>query len=849
MLVEPEVIRPAERSGIKRHGKFSFENGREMYDLLGNLLYTRKMEAPVRELCTNAFDEHVESGVEHPFVVKLPTTDSLEFSVTDFGRGMSEETLYSQYCNYGWSDKRQKIDQIGGFGLGAKSPIAYLVKPGCDPRPFQVESVHNGLLNVIVCMPDENGIPSIDSLISNQPTTRTSGTRVSFMVLPEDVAPFVKTALKVLSYFETLPKVVNGEVTRPDATRSGDAIRLESSLEGNKDGEPNKARIPSMLQLSNVAYPLTDFFKQGNPDIEAWMKAGIRIVRAAGPRIMHPSRESLSETAQAQAFVQNAFEEEINALHNRVIEAYRAAEGACRLSRLVAANQLMRQQGLVCFPVFAARFEAMGLTADEAADCVQANVSKLTLEAPVPSVFVGEGTPYRVQIRGIEFVKGKDDKRLPRLTRQDINYEGMFASKGSTRSRSVVWSPYKVQLTNTHGEMRPVYVFVADGPGAQRRIDSELMRMANAAIEAAEVHKVRFIPPIILVVAPRWAEKSSAFFDAMYGQALLSQSALGFSTAEIKRASSMELLPQFMTTSEMAQLAGSKREKAVYALRAKGELTVTAPLKRAYGEYTGIYPYEPQVDLVPGSILGNASEYSIYCGVTGLAWKGGKATSFKGKSFTTPELSVQPASAMRFYAAMGKQGPGVVWVGSASLAKGCQDAGMTELHEAMAQELKAMLKKLHPLVRALAWHSYTKAHYSASINTSWVGALLGDYEKVVAFLAHIKSSPAFPSMCQALPELAGPLPEAPFSQQVARAGTLIHLYVSAFRENTYVDQDGNHITVEEREARIREYHAFTQQPGPLGLIAKPLASHSGSAFLRQMLALAMCATNPYVEAD
>ena len=91
-----------------------------MFDILSSKIYSDKI-AVVRELCTNAIDEHNECGKEDvPIHVHLPTEFEPYFEVKDFGRGMSPEKIHKTYLTYGASDKHDSNRSVGCLGLGSK---------------------------------------------------------------------------------------------------------------------------------------------------------------------------------------------------------------------------------------------------------------------------------------------------------------------------------------------------------------------------------------------------------------------------------------------------------------------------------------------------------------------------------------------------------------------------------------------------------------------------------------------------------------------------------------------------------------------------------------------------------
>ncbi len=99
----------------------------KLFHILSNL-YSRPLNAVVRELSTNCLDGHKVVGKEDiPFDISI--NDSVlddEFNITfrDFGPGMSKETIVKVFSTFGESTKINSNLETGCLGLGSKSPFA-----------------------------------------------------------------------------------------------------------------------------------------------------------------------------------------------------------------------------------------------------------------------------------------------------------------------------------------------------------------------------------------------------------------------------------------------------------------------------------------------------------------------------------------------------------------------------------------------------------------------------------------------------------------------------------------------------------------------------------------------------
>lgn len=153
-------------------------------------LYDNPIEASVREVVSNAVDATSSLGDLGRIEIFKPSRLNPVFIVKDNGCGMTKETLLEIYSKYGSSTKRSDLNQIGSYGLGAKSPLAYTTH-------FTVDSVKDGLSTVLVVSKGEH--TNYLEIISQTPTDRENGTTVSIPVFVDDLEEFSKAVDVYLS--------------------------------------------------------------------------------------------------------------------------------------------------------------------------------------------------------------------------------------------------------------------------------------------------------------------------------------------------------------------------------------------------------------------------------------------------------------------------------------------------------------------------------------------------------------------------------------------------------------------------------------------------------------------------
>lgn len=121
-------------------------------------LYSDPVTAVTRELICNAVDSHASAGQTSPVRVQVQDTEDgpdgrsrCVLVVADTGLGLDREGLIRTFCSFGGSDKREATEQIGGFGLGAKS--AHAVTP-----TFTAEGVKDGRRTVAMMSLSPGGV-------------------------------------------------------------------------------------------------------------------------------------------------------------------------------------------------------------------------------------------------------------------------------------------------------------------------------------------------------------------------------------------------------------------------------------------------------------------------------------------------------------------------------------------------------------------------------------------------------------------------------------------------------------------------------------------------------------------
>ena len=132
---------------------FKLEASGHAFKVLSDNIYSRKVDAVLRELGCNARDSHIDAGKEkEPFWVVMPNPNQPNLIIRDFGTGLSNDQVMGLYVTYFKSTKTHRTnDAVTGFlGLGSKSPLSIADN-------FTVDSFFNGVRSLFLIFRDDQG--------------------------------------------------------------------------------------------------------------------------------------------------------------------------------------------------------------------------------------------------------------------------------------------------------------------------------------------------------------------------------------------------------------------------------------------------------------------------------------------------------------------------------------------------------------------------------------------------------------------------------------------------------------------------------------------------------------------
>jgi hypothetical protein len=265
---------------------FTIDPGAKAFLLILDKIYTDKPLAVVREAAQNAYDAHREVGQSKPFVISLPTIIDPILLIRDYGPGMSREFMRDGYCRVTHSTKNESNTSVGGLGIGRLSMLAI-----CDT--YSVKSWHHGVETVYTVFLNEQRIPAIIEVSSNEAPQDASGVELQIPIPKNLVSDVQRAAIKALR------DIPEGDVTVLNGTHIPTQYKYRTENIGFR--MPHQAYSSQIRVLMGpMAYDMDighirALDKTDNRDLRNFMRMiqGLDIFADIGAVEVSPGREGL----------------------------------------------------------------------------------------------------------------------------------------------------------------------------------------------------------------------------------------------------------------------------------------------------------------------------------------------------------------------------------------------------------------------------------------------------------------------------------------------------------------------------------------------------------------------------
>jgi len=272
-----------------------------LFDIARKKIYTNKPLAVIREYCTNAYDAHVDAGIQDtPIQVSFPTSFKNTLTIRDFGKGLSEADMYGIFFEYAESTKRNTNDQVGMLGLGSKSAFCYADE-------YFITSYHNGIKSNYHAFIDDTRLGTIAKM-HEEPTTET-GLQIDVEIKSDDLSLFRTVAGEFLSEFTPQPVVKNDDyvINSMQRTRQKDIIIKNDTYAIHRDWrDPNH-----VVRMGNVNYKFTTsdlgLVGDARKAFDAFEHNYVKIFANIGDVTPSASREHLEMDDHTKSFICSKF--------------------------------------------------------------------------------------------------------------------------------------------------------------------------------------------------------------------------------------------------------------------------------------------------------------------------------------------------------------------------------------------------------------------------------------------------------------------------------------------------------------------------------------------------------------
>lgn len=304
-MILQEQKRTVESNLTGESRQFTIAATGKAFSILVSGIYSDAIGSIVREITSNAYDAHIRNGnPDVPFETRLPNSLNPTFSVRDYGCSMTHEFMMDSYSTLFESSKSGSNNEVGAFGLGAKSVYSYT-------DAFSITCWLDGEVRSYAVGLNTDGIPAI-TLVHRAPSTERQGVEVNFAVAAADFQAFNRAFVTTALGYDTPPAVVGGTVVIPHPSFSGTGWRLYSEPSGYGNQKSD------MVRQGCAVYPAP-----GN-HYKVFQGYYMVVDVAIGDANVTASREALALTGNQARHIETLFEAAKKAVNAQVKQKYDA---------------------------------------------------------------------------------------------------------------------------------------------------------------------------------------------------------------------------------------------------------------------------------------------------------------------------------------------------------------------------------------------------------------------------------------------------------------------------------------------------------------------------------------------
>lgn len=268
---------------VLKESYFGIGNVGLIIQMLRDKMYSNPILSLVREVASNARDAHTEVGKkDHPIQIHVPHIFDAHLKIKDWGPGISPDRMENVFIQFANSTKRDDNSQIGGFGLGSKSPFSYSNQFSIITTTPETNGSHTK--RTYLAFIDETQTGKL-TLVREEPTSDPCGTEIVVPVQKQDFPLFVTAIQEATFYWEVQPIIVGDKdkVVYPPKGPSIKGTGWELFLEAHKE---------SKAIIDGIAYPI-DAYALDDGRSSRILYHGLCFYFNVGELTLVPSREHL----------------------------------------------------------------------------------------------------------------------------------------------------------------------------------------------------------------------------------------------------------------------------------------------------------------------------------------------------------------------------------------------------------------------------------------------------------------------------------------------------------------------------------------------------------------------------